>query len=241
MTKLRFALLCALAVGVLGLLDTVPASAESLACPQTSGFPTLCIEKAMGVLTAENVTVTFAAVTANPMKLEVPSTGLEVECGVKSTTGKFEQATLLVTPGVKIREYVAEFSTCTALKPVNANNEQLCEALLGKTNDIEGFFNNTTPIEDMLLNPENGAAFAVLDIKNKPGKTCPVAVENGKLTGETLCLEKLAELVGVKGKVDCKKEGSKLLFAGKEAKYELFEEIELTGAEKGLPYTFRLI
>ncbi len=93
----------------------------------------------------------------------------------------------------------------------------------------------------MLLNPENGAAFAVLDIKNKPGKTCPVAVENGKLTGETLCLEKLAELVGVKGKVDCKKEGSKLLFAGKEAKYELFEEIELTGAEKGLPYTFRLI
>jgi hypothetical protein len=200
----------------------------------------LCIEgKEAGSPNTETIPFTSVKKAATTSKLKVTG-GPNITCGKAKNGGNFVAEDSV---NVKVTALTVEFSECkvtnaeaecTVVEPIVAN---------GGGSGIKGEIPNsgTTP-KQINFSPTTGTEFATVTVESKPGQVCGFEAV-AKVTGKQKCElpTSTTETEATKHEVICKEAGSELKFAGKEAKFELTEEVELAGTEENKGKKFSII
>jgi hypothetical protein len=101
-----------------------------------------------------------------------------------------------------------------------------------ETKEIHGAFDGSSPLL-VLFKPLTGTEWATITINNKAGKACVFKSIGVKITGEQDCHTVSPETLAVTHLLVCPPSGSNLQFAGKKVKFELTEELHLSGSFLG--------
>jgi hypothetical protein len=245
MSKIRLLLLTGLAAVAVSAIAVTTASAaweetttECLAEP--GKLPTFCLElaekpgKLFEVKGTETITSKLVAGTETLLETTFGETVLHIVCATANNTANLEQPEPLTKAG-KVGALVIKFETCTLLNAIGTK----CEVLNITTKGAAGVFDNVDPVEGILFTPEVGNEFTAITFKSKAGQTCPATLtaQPAKVTGTVLCFAREAEVDKVVHLIECKHEPTNtedvLLFAEGPATFEIDEEFELSGANKG--------
>jgi len=245
MSRVRLLLLSVLAVLLVSGVSSVSASAATTdLCPNAVAptFLALCIEKTSSDLIAETGNFPFEA------ESEVPITSLieigtdpiiHIECSITFTkNGEFEQSVLVST--VLLMRMTIEVSVCFLLE-IEGIAKECAVAEPIETQPLDGVPGADSELLDIVLTPESGTRFFEIGLTNNESETCPPTVL-GKhpVTGEDLCWLLEAEKDKVRHLLECLESGSSLLAAEEQVNLKIIDEMWLTGANSGLPWTIEL-
>jgi len=237
MSRIRLLLLSMFAVLAVSAIASASASANAK-CEGTTTI-VLCIELA-GELQELEGEEAFTSKLEPETESLLETEGLaHIVCTAAADTGTFLSPAALAGT-LTVDNLVITFTGCTILEPVGAN----CEIKEGtiKTAAIKGeALEPTTGNYEFDFQPETAGStvFAEITIKSKAGKTCLIA-KTAKVTGTQSCKLVAPEENAVVHLIECLESGSSLLFAEKTSTFKLIEEVELSGANKGVKYDVRL-
>jgi hypothetical protein len=192
MLKLRYLLLGLMAA--LAVSATASATASAVTCPNTPGLPTLCFLNGT-VLESAAVGIhmfTNKKEAGTTALFEVPAIGLHIVCTEANSTGEFNQGVVLTAP-VTVKKVEVDFTMCTVELPLEGTTPK-CKVkndlILAKA---EGAFLETEVggvLTELELKPiAPSTVFAVVEIENNTGQTCPPTIVGSHNVGGSVEFE----------------------------------------------------